>query len=176
MRPHGVRRGSLLTKLSLLLLAVGTLLAGAAFAWTKFRPDGEPPHEEEMQAAELELQTFSLGEFLVNLRTDDGTLRYLQTDISVLALPPAHEPQQEGQSAAPGHSSAGEDEPEPRLDPSSHRLARDVAIEVLSSQSFEALRDTTDRAALKRLLAQRLDETLEDYTVEDVLFTAFVMQ
>ncbi|MGC9320035.1 MAG: flagellar basal body-associated FliL family protein [Armatimonadota bacterium] len=174
MRQRGARRGSLLTKVSLLLLGVGTLLAGAAFAWSKFRPDAAPSQQESTQPAELELQTFSLGEFLVNLGSEDGTLRYLQTEISVLALPPAHA--QHEKSGGHGRGSSGEDEQEPTLDAASRRLARDTVIEVLSSQSFEALRDTTDRSSLKRLLAQRLDETLEDYTVEDVLFTAFVMQ
>ena len=62
------------------------------------------------------------------------------------------------------------------LPPASQRYARDVAIEVLSSQSFEKLRREPDRSQLKELLRQRIDEALQDYRVMDVLFTAFVMQ
>jgi flagellar basal body-associated protein FliL len=51
-----------------------------------------------------------------------------------------------------------------------------VAIEVLSSQSFERLRDDPDRTKLKATLQQKLDAALDGYQVRDVLFTAFVMQ
>lgn len=166
-------------KIVVLIMAVLLLGGGGFFAWSKLRAaddgSGEAAAEDNHSAEEVATitQTLSLGEFLVNLRTSDGALRYLQTEVSIVVRLPADEQSDDGGHG--GHGGGG-DEEEPELPPASHRYARDIAIEVLSSQSFERLRDQADRSKLKATLQQRLDSALDSYEVEDVLFTAFVMQ
>lgn len=178
MRLFSPRRGLGMLKTILLVTALMLLGAGGFFAVTRLRPaDGraelqatanQPQGDESAARAE----TLSLGEFLVNLRSSDGALRYLQAEISIVVAAPDDE---EGGGEGDGQGTALAEEG-PRLPSASHRYARDVAIEVLSSQSFERLREQTDRARLKATLQQRLDAALEGYEVQDVLFTAFVMQ
>ncbi len=179
MTRRGYRDGSLLTKVALLLVALGVLLGGV-FAWTRLRAaDSEADATQEARgakeaAAQAATETISLGEFLVNLRSDDDQLHYLQTEVSIVVAAPQRE-QQSGGSNHGGHG-GGDQAKESELPPASHRYARDVTIEVLSSQRFAKLRETADRTELKALLQQRLDEALPGYDVRDVLFTAFVMQ
>lgn len=180
----GRRTGGLLKKLILLVAGLAILLGGGFFAWNRLRGAAESEGAEaqqvqaEEQQAEVETQTIALGEFLVNLQTGDGALRYLQTEMSIVAIPP--EPDEEEAESGGGHGGHGgassEEAAEPQLPSASHRYARDVAIEVLSSQRFVELRDDPDRSKLKALLQQRLDEVLPEYSVQDVLFTSFVMQ
>ncbi len=175
MRCRGPNSGVAPIKLIMLVAAVGMIVGGGVFAWNRVRgtaTEGETGDGEEAAAEEgaeaVPTQTVALGEFLVNLQTADGTLRYLQTDISLVIAAP------EGEESG-GHGGHGE-AAELELAPASQRFARDVAIQVLSSQSFEKLRDDPDRNQLKSLLQQRLDDQLASYRVMDVLFTAFVMQ
>jgi flagellar basal body-associated protein FliL len=166
-------------KIIVLIMAVILLGGGGFFAWSRLRAAddtngkqvaGENSDDEQVATV---TETLSLGEFLVNLRTSDSTLRYLQTEVSIVVRVPAEE--QAHDDGHEGHGGgAGEEAAE--LPPASHRYARDIAIEVLSSQSFERLRDQADRSKLKARLQQKLDSALESYQVEDVLFTAFVMQ
>ncbi len=175
----GPRRGIALIKGVIPVVVLLALGAGGFFAWSKLSAsDGESEQtgaEAEDEAPEkkpeLATETLSLGEFLVNPRTSDGSLRYLQTEISVVVVAE----REEGEEESGGHG-GGEADEEAELPPASHRYARDVAIEVLASQSFERLRDASDRTKLKATLQQKLDAALEDYQVRDVLFTAFVMQ
>lgn len=176
MRLIGPRDGSALLKIIILVMALLLLGGGGLFAWSKLRAasDAEGEDVKEQTSGESEApatETLSLGEFLVNLRTSDGTLRYLQTEISIVVTAP--ETEGEAEEGAHGGSSTEE---APELPAASHRYARDVAIEVLSSQSFEDLRDQADRSKLKALLQQKLDVTLASHDVQDVLFTEFVMQ
>lgn len=177
----GRRTGGLLKKLILLVAGLAILLGGGFFAWNRLRGAAESEGAEaqqvqaEEQQAEVETQTIALGEFLVNLQTGDGALRYLQTEMSIVAIPPEPDEEEAESGGGPGGASS-EEAAEPQLAPASHRYARDVAIEVLSSQRFVELRDDPDRSKLKALLQQRLDEVLPEYSVQDVLFTSFVMQ
>lgn len=165
--------GSVLTKLIILLALTGMIMGGGLFAWSRARPT--PAREagggESAEGAPTPAQTVELGEFLVNLRSADGTLRYLQTEVSLVVVP---EHAAETETPARGHGGGAEREPE--LSPTSQRYARDAVVEALSSQSFENLRGQTDRGELKAMLRRRIDEALDDYEVLDVLFTAFVMQ
>ncbi len=175
MREHSSITGGVLVKLIILVALVGMILAGGLVAWKHVRSAGaEPADAEARQAPEADgkivpTQTLELGEFLVNLQSDDDTLRYLQTEISLVVEVPEDDPGGDGVGHAEMDTPA-------ELPPASHRYARDVAIEVLSSQDFEKLRREPDRAQLKALLQQHIDDALEDYRVVDVLFTAFVMQ
>jgi flagellar basal body-associated protein FliL len=178
MRRAAPRHGIALLKLIVLIVAAILLGGGGFCAWNKLRAAEETPEDalsEETgvnEEAEVVTETLSLGEFLVNLRSGDGTLRYLQTEVSIVVA--AHEAEEEdGGGHGHGHGGGGD---EPRLPAASHRYARDVTIEVLSSQSFESLREQPDRTGLKATLQQKLDAALESYDVHDVLFTAFVMQ
>lgn len=173
--------GTVLVKLIILVALAGMVLGGGLFAWSRVRgasaeaasAEGEQAEGEDAAQAEepMPTETFALGDFLVNLQSGDGTLRYLQTELSIVVEAPEEE------KAAGGGGHGGGAAPEQgALPPASERYARDVAIAVLSSQSFEKLRKEPDRTQLKALLRQRIDEALEDYTVVDVLFTAFVMQ
>ena len=178
MRLIGPRDGSGMLKIIVLIMALILLGGGGFFAWSKLRAADDTGAEnaagEETQEQQIATvtETLSLGEFLVNLRTSDPTLRYLQTEVSIVVRIPADD---KSDGAHGGHG-GGTDEDAPQLPPASHRYARDIAIEVLSSQSFERLRDQADRSKLKATLQQKLDSALESYQVEDVLFTAFVMQ
>jgi len=163
----------------ILLIVVAMLLGGGGFfAWSRLNTadDGGADQAEEQASEEgtaVTTETLSLGEFLVNLRSSDDSLRYLQTEISIVVVVPEEDAAEKGGGEHGDGGKAGED---PQLPPASHRYARDVAIEVLSSQSFEHLRDEPDRSKLKAMLQQKLDAALEGHQVQDVLFTAFVMQ
>jgi flagellar basal body-associated protein FliL len=162
-------------KIVVLIMAVVLLAGGGFFAWSKLRAEdggNEAAHEhtDEEEHSASATRTLSLGEFLVNVRSSDATLRYLQTEISIVVAAPEGEEEPDD-----GHHAAGDAETH-ELPPASHRYARDVAIEVLSTQSFERLRDQSDRSKLKATLQQKLDAALSDHQVQDVLFTAFVMQ
>ncbi len=173
MRFTGPRKGSGLLKIAVLIMGLLVLGAGGFLAWDRLHPTEADTGDENVQEAEedqIQTETVALGEFLVNLRTADGALRYLQTEISLVVVPPEDE---RAGGHEEGHDSGGE---ELVLPPASQRYARDVAIEVLSSQSFEKLRDSPDRSGLKALLQQKLDAALDTWEVRDVLFTAFVMQ
>jgi len=180
MRCRSSTAGGVLTKLIVLVALVGMVLGGGLFAWSRMRggaaeaadAGGEAPDSEQAEATEEDVltQTLELGEFLVNLQSGDGTLRYLQTEVSLVVEAPEEE------SAGSHGGGHGGGDAQAELPPASQRYARDVAIEVLSSQSFEKLRREPDRSQLKELLRQRIDEALQDYRVMDVLFTAFVMQ
>lgn len=179
MRLIGPRAGRSMLKIILLIMALLLLCGGGFLAWSKFRADDDGGSEEAAEEASagaeeasLTTETLSLGEFLVNLRSSDGTLRYLQTEISIVVMVP----REEGAAETGGDGHGGGCDEEPQLPPASQRYARDVAIEVLSSQSFEHLRDAPDRSKLKATLQQKLDAALEGHKVHDVLFTAFVMQ
>lgn len=173
--------GAVLTKLIILVALSGMILGGGLFAWSRART-GPPDRHDDASAAEapgeadpVPLQTVELGEFLVNLRSADGTLRYLQTEVSLVVIPVNPS---ETTRASSGHGGGHGEEQRDELELSltSKRYARDAVVEALSSQSFERLRAQTDHTELKRLLRERVDEALQDYSVQDVLFTAFVMQ
>ncbi len=168
MRCRSSTAGGVLLKLIVLVALVGIVLGGGLFAWSRVRGGDEAADGEQAEAAEEDVptQTLELGEFLVNLQSGDDTLRYLQTEVSLVVEAPEKE-----SGGGHGGGDAGAE-----LPPAGHRYARDVAIEVLSSQSFEKLRHDPDRSQLKELLRRRIDDALEDYRVMDVLFTAFVMQ
>ncbi|MGM0492272.1 MAG: flagellar basal body-associated FliL family protein [Armatimonadota bacterium] len=180
MRLSGPRDGSGMLKVIVLILAGLLLGGGGFFAWSKLSGGEEGREEraaEEKQADQetaMTTETLSLGEFLVNLRTSGDSLRYLLTEVSIVVAVPAGDEEDDGGHGGHGGQKGAEDEPE--LPPASHRYARDVAIEVLSSQSFEKLRDQPDRSMLKAALQQKLDAALASHDVQDVLFTAFVMQ
>lgn len=165
-------------KLIIIAMAAVLLGGGSFFAWSKLRGADDADRvnsggEQNVVEASPQTETLPLGEFLVNLRSSDGSLRYLQTEVSIVVIAPG----EDGRSVKAGHGGHGHDhDQEPSLPPASHRYARDVAISALSSQSFEALRDDPDRGKLKAMLQQELDDALRSYQVLDVLFTAFVMQ
>ncbi len=175
MQSIGSRNGVAGVKL-IAVIAIGVLLAGGGLlAWNTLRAEAD--EEGEAQSAQegssqeetVATETIALGDFLVNLRSSDGALRYLQADVSIVV---AAQDVQNGLVDGDGD----EDGEELSLPPASHRYARDLTISVLSSQSFEQLRDQPDRSELKAVLQQELDTALTSYEVLDVLFTAFVMQ
>ena len=180
MRLTGPRDGIGTVKIIVIIMATLLLSGGGFFAWSKLRggdeqADGAAAEEQAAENQEVTTETLSLGEFLVNLRSADDTLRYLQAEVSIVVLVPKAE-DTEGEAAG-GHGGASASAEEPtELPPASQRYARDVTIEVLSGESFEHLRDEADRSKLKATLQQKLDAALESYEVQDVLFTAFVMQ
>ena len=175
MRSRGLRQGTSTIILILLIVVVLLLTGGGLLVWKKLGGVEQRALAAIPRQQAVATETLSLGEFLVNLRSADSTLRYLQTEVSIVVLAP--EGAGEEESDAGGHGEAsGAAEETVELPPSSQRYARDITIEVLSSQSFEHLRDEADRAKLKTTLREKLDAALEDYEVQDVLFTAFVMQ
>jgi len=175
MRHRNPRSGKLRIKLIIILLV---LLGGGAYGGMRFmgmggeaKEQAEETGEEQEQAEEPESegppQTASLGEFLVNIRSGDGQLRYLKAEVSLVV----HGQADKGKKK--GHGSEGS---EVQLPAASHRYARDVTIAVLANQQFETLRAAEGKRKLKAVLQQKLDSVLEDYRVSDILFTAFVMQ
>ncbi|MGD9498093.1 MAG: flagellar basal body-associated protein FliL [Armatimonadota bacterium] len=179
MQRDNADSGGMLIKLIVLVALVGIVMGGGLFAWSRAHKQqgdaggGAEGSEGQAHAEPVETptQTVSLGEFLVNLQSGDGSLRYLQAEVSLVLAAPEGETRG-GRDGHGGSAQAAEVE----LSPAAHRYARDVTIQVLSSQSFDKLRGTPDRSQLKALLQQRLDEALSDHRVLDVLFTAFVMQ
>lgn len=178
MRSSGARRGTSTVILILLIVVVLLLSGGGLLVWKKLGGVEERALAALPGAAgerAVTTQTLSLGEFLVNLRSSDSALRYLQTEVSIVVLAPGSAGEEEREAGEDGAASGAAEEAA-ELPPSSQRYARDVTIEVLSSQSFEHLREQADRAKLKATLREKLDAALEGYEVQEVLFTAFVMQ
>lgn len=172
------RHGKLPIKLIIILLV---LVGGGAFAAMRLMGNGlGEAQAENAEAAsakgedteepetEAPAQTVGLGEFLVNIRSNDGQLRYLKAEISVVVHPRVEDKPKKGHG--------GSEQSEAELPCASHRYARDVVIAALSNQQFEKLRSAEGKQELKALLQQKLDSALVDYRVSDILFTAFVMQ
>ena len=177
MRHRKPRSGKLPIKLIIIVLVV---LGGGAFAATRFMGKGEETDQTaegtaeggkeaaQAESQESPAQTATLGEFLVNIRSKDGQLRYLKAEISAVVHETADK-DDKGKKKK-GHESEAE------LPPASQRYARDVTIAVLANQQFETLRTAEGKRQLKATLQQKLDAALGGYRVSDILFTAFVMQ
>jgi len=116
------------------------------------KKDGEKPEKPEV---------VSLGDFLVNLRSQAGS-HYLRTQvaISLLGLPKAE----------------GEGKKGPALPASDQAIARDRVVTALSSVAYEQLKAPGGREVLRQGILKSLQDTLKDYEVKEVLFTEFVMQ
>ena len=90
MRSRGLRQGTSTIILILLIVVVLLLTGGGLLVWKKLggveqRALAALPRTDGQQAVATE--TLSLGEFLVNLRSADGALRYLQTEVSLVVVP-----------------------------------------------------------------------------------------
>ena len=183
MRHRKPRSGKLPIKLIIIVLVV---LGGGAFAATRFMGKGEETDQTaegtaeggkeaaEAESQESPAQTATLGEFLVNIRSKDGQLRYLKAEISAVVHETADKDDKGKKKKGHGHDAS--DESEAELPPASQRYARDVTIAVLANQQFETLRTAEGKRQLKATLQQKLDAALGGYRVSDILFTAFVMQ
>jgi len=182
MRHRKPRSGKLPIKLIIIVLVV---LGGGAFAATRFMGKGEETDQTaegtaeggkeaaQAESQESPAQTATLGEFLVNIRSKDGQLRYLKAEISAVVHETADK---DDKGKKKGHGHDASDESEAELPPASQRYARDVTIAVLANQQFETLRTAEGKRQLKATLQQKLDAALGGYRVSDILFTAFVMQ
>jgi len=185
MRHRTLIAGGVPVKVVVILLVVvgGGAFAAAHFVGNARHSQGsakEAPKQEKQDESQDEKggaesedpgQVVDLGEFLVNIHAADGSLRYLKTEISLVVRGgPQPDKQDKGHKEASGEPSEG------KLPAPSQRYARDVAISVLSSLTFETLRTEAGKQQLKSTLQHRLDAALEDYRVADILFTAFVMQ
>lgn len=130
------------------------------------KTSGDEGHKSEDGSGEEEASAIivDLGEFLVNL--DGGTTaRFLRAEVSVrLSGLSAGEKKGHGKPA------------EVKLPEGDLAIARDRVVTVLSSGVFEQLRGTSGREKLKQQMLARLKESLSEYEVHEVLFTAFVMQ
>ena len=175
------RSGKLLIVLIAVVVVVG---AGGFFAARHFMGRSEAAAEEqdgeqaqEQANGEKETlgpeETVDLGEFLVNVTDNRQALRYVKAEMS-LVVQAIGEQAQEHESG--GHGSSSKKKEGAQLPPDAHRLARDVVIRTLSSQRFEDLLHDPGREKLRELLLDELEETLEDYHVNQVLITGFVMQ
>jgi flagellar basal body-associated protein FliL len=106
-----------------------------------------------------------LGDFLVNLNSAGGGVRYLRAEVSV-ALKGLPMPKKEGEGKAP----------QATLPDAALAVAKDRVVSVLSAGDFAQLRLPGAREKLKLQVLARLEKALPDYEVTEVLFTSFVMQ
>jgi flagellar basal body-associated protein FliL len=145
-----------MTRRRLLIIVLAMLLAGGAPPLLRLRSRKPKPP----QARKRETTTVDLGEFLVNL-ADKGESRYLKTEIVI-------EVSGAGRLGAGRHGGEGSD-------PSLAR-ARDAALSVLCSHTYDDLMGEQGRDLLREELAARIAQELPGSTVHEVLFSSFVMQ
>jgi len=164
-------------KIRLLLLLVAALLIGAGVSWgilgrqtadaagkhSKSRKDAR---ERAKQKPKEDLVFIDMGSFLVNL-VSPGELHYLQVTVTI-GFTGIEKPESKG-----GH---GEAAAEPELPPAADAQIRDTIVEVLSQQSFDAVRTDASRAKLKTQLQKRLARLPIKCKARQVLFTSFLMQ
>ena len=120
-------------------------------------------------------QFVDMGSFIVNL-VSAGDLRYLKVNVSLEVLAkPKPSAEKDKKKKEPAKEGAAKDAGL-KLSPADDARARDAITRVLSDQPFDDLRRGAPRETAKRKLAEELSRVLEEYNVQSVLFTAFVMQ
>ena len=140
----------------IIIVALVICLAGGAFAFLKMRGKlklggGEAKHEKK-----VELSTWQLEEFVVNL-ADCGEPRYLKLNV-VLEI--------EGGKAKHGEGGASPEE----------ARARDAIITVVSKKRYSDLISEDGKTRLKAELKSALNEALDETKVANIYFTSFAMQ
>lgn len=122
----------------------------------------KPGAHEEGEAEQLTI--VPLGDFLVNVEAG-AQLRYLRTEVS-LGFADLPAPSGGGHGGGKG----------PAIPEGDIAIARDRVVTVLSAGSYSSLRSPEGRQALKQRVLAQVRKGLPQYTVTDVLFTAFVTQ
>jgi len=146
-------------KLPLMVIVVAALVicvAGGAFAFLKMRGKLEIGGGEAKQGKKVELSTWQLEEFVVNL-ADRGEPRYLKLNL-VLEV--------EGGKAKHGEGGANPEE----------ARARDAVITVVTRKRYSDLISEDGKARLKAEIKSALNEALEGTKVANIYFTSFAMQ
>lgn len=173
-----------INKKLLLVLALVLLLAAGAAYMLYGRPaeaqgageDGEEAAEDAEEAAEEAEPpkppvVYEIGNFLVNVQTNDE-LRYLRVEVAASIRDyGTHE-----EAGGHGGGGGGDDDELPSLKSEHEALARDAIVRILSESGFAALRTEAGREQAKQRIKTTLTDTLEDASVESVLFLSFVMQ
>lgn len=139
-----------------IIMIVGVLaIAGAAYNFV-LKPS-PPPEELAMEEEEVELiegEIVELEEMILNIRDENGNPAFLRIGLAVVLEE---------------LTLAADFEPE-------SAIAKDVAVQYLSSLNQEDLRSAAGREAAKEELSLLLREAYGDEKVVRVLFTALVMQ
>ena len=147
------------------LLGHGKKTAAADKGKEKHAEEGKSEKREAKQdgGKETDAVVVPLGEFLVNLASSGG-VRYLKAEVSlsIAGLPE----QKKGEGSK-------EESPLPA---GLMAVVKDRVVAVLSAGDFAQLRSVGGREALKQKVKARVQESLPDYEVTQVLFTSFVMQ
>ncbi|MFW6386630.1 MAG: flagellar basal body-associated FliL family protein [Bacillota bacterium] len=133
----------------ILPLIVILLAAGTSYAIFTYLGPGGPEEEEE---AEDEGPSYSLGDFVVNLKGTEG-YQYLQTSIVVRA---------------------SNEEVVEELDDSSPQV-RDAIINILGEQNISKIEEDGNET-VKNEIRTRLNDIINNGEVVDVWFTQFVIQ
>ena len=173
--------GGINKKLLLVLALVLLLAAGAAYMLygrpATAQAEGEQVAEEDAEEAAEEAEppkppvVYEIGNFLVNVQTNDE-LRYLRVEVAASIRDyGTHE-----EAGGHGGGGGGDEDELPSLKSEHEALARDAIVRILSESGFAALRTEAGREQAKQRIKTTLTDTLEDASVESVLFLSFVMQ
>jgi len=146
------------TKLVIVLVLSMAVLAsgGAAAFWLSRRPAAAPEGSAASAPAEAAHGLVSLEPFVVNL-ADPGGAHFLRVSIRLIV-----ESEEQAQRIQ-------------KNDVLVTRL-RSAILEVLTQQTGETLLTSAGKEALKKAIAGRAGEVLQDLKVSDVLFSDFVVQ
>lgn len=144
----------------LLLIIVLMLLPSAGVGVMSFLKMSKKPGDKGAHAS-VELQSWKLEEFVVNLADRDSP-RYLKVNLVI-------DMESKGKKSKHkvGHGAAANPE---------EARARDAIIAVLTSKSYNELLSEDGKTQLKADLKKALNVGLEDVEVVNIYFTSFAMQ
>lgn len=143
-------------KKKIIMIVGGLAVAGAAynFVLKPAPPPEEMAMEEEVEEELIEGEIVEMDEMILNISDEAGNKAFLRIGLAIVL---------------DELTMAADFEPE-------SAIAKDVAVQYLSSLNQEDLRSAAGREAAKEELSMLLREAYGDEKVVRVLFTALVMQ
>lgn len=148
-KKQGINKGMIVAMIFIPILVAIGVVAGYYFTSAEQNPD------ETVQAEEKEEITVPLEEFLVNMNSDAGRIRYVRLEMSL---------------------SSHEENIQEVIDVNLAKV-RDAVIYTLYTQSSESVFEEKEGSfTLKNELKNRINETLGDELVHEVYITNIVMQ
>lgn len=151
--------GSIFKVILVVFLAV-ILLGGGVFAGymvaSKTNSKGVVPNE--LQQETLNLKTFSLDEFLLNLKSDDNTSRYLKTNISI------------------GYTDTKENKNLEDELKNKKAIIRDTINSVLRSKKKEDFETNEQVENIKKEIKNKINPLLQNGQIYNIYFSEIIIQ
>ncbi|KEI02086.1 flagellar basal body protein FliL [Clostridium botulinum] len=153
-------KGNIL-KIIIIVLLAAILLGGGTFAGylvaSKNKPQSSAANLSVIQNT-LNQKTFALDEFLVNLKSDDGSNRYLKTKVSV------------------GYADIKENEKLQDELTTKKAIARDAINAILRSKKKEDFATNAQVEKIKEEIKSKVNPLLQDGQIINVYFSEIIIQ